>query len=160
MYLQLSEGWDLYFRGQLQKKPAMDFIVVEYLDGLQVPGISDPPTQIPHWNREIPNFLAFMISFAATYLHDDNAFLLFYLDGSNMRRDISSYFKNYNFKIKDEWTIINYLHLANLVNPNKKVSVLHSLKLPSSFHSVGEFFLNYHLIISKYYPFNVVHFIL
>jgi hypothetical protein len=82
-------------------------------------------------NREIPNFLAYMISFAAAYLHDDGAFLLFYLDGSNVRRDISGYFKNYNFKIKDEWTIINCLHLANLVNPNKNVSVLHSLKLPS-----------------------------
>jgi hypothetical protein len=47
-----------------------------------------------------------------------------------------------------------------LVNPNKNVSVLHSLKLPSSFHSVGEFLLNYHLIISKYYLSNVVHIIL
>jgi hypothetical protein len=101
-----------------------------------------------------------MISFAAAYLHDDGAFLLFYPDGSSMRRDISGYFKNYNFKIKDEWTIINCLHLANLVNPNKNISVLHSLKLPSSFHSVGEFLLNYHLIISKYYPSTVVHIIL
>jgi hypothetical protein len=50
-------------------------------------------------------------------------FLLFYPDGSNLRRDIFGFFKNYNFKIKDEWTIINCLHLANLVNPNKNVSV-------------------------------------
>jgi hypothetical protein len=111
-------------------------------------------------NREIPNFLVYMISFAVAYLHDDGAFLLFYPDGSNVRRDISGYFKNYNFKIKDEWTIINCLHLPNLVNPNKTVSVLHSLKLPSSLHSVGEFLLNYHLIISKYYPSNIVHIIL
>jgi hypothetical protein len=46
------------------------------------------------------------------------------------------------------------------VNPNKNVSVLHSLKLPSSLHSVGEFLLNYHLIISKYYLSSVVHIIL
>jgi hypothetical protein len=111
-------------------------------------------------NREIPNFLVYMISFAVAYLHDDGAFLLFYPDGSDVRRDISGYFKNYNFKIKDEWTIINCLHLPNLVNPNKTVSVLHSLKLPSSLHSVGEFLLNYHLIISKYYPSNIVHIIL
>jgi hypothetical protein len=160
MCLQLFEGQNHYFQGQLKKKPAVDLIIVEYPDGLRVPGVSDPPTQIPHWNREIPNFLAYMISFATVYLHDDGAFLLFYPDGSRMRRDISGYFKNYNFKIKDEWTIINCLHLANLVNPNKNVSVLHSLKLPSSFHSVGEFLLNYHLIISKYYPSNVVHIIL
>jgi hypothetical protein len=47
-----------------------------------------------------------MISFAAAYLHDNGAFLLFYLDGSNVRKDISSYLRNYNFKIKDEWTIM------------------------------------------------------
>jgi hypothetical protein len=52
----------------------VDFIIVEYPDGLRVPGVSDPPTQIPHWNREIPNFLTFIISFAAAYLHDDGAF--------------------------------------------------------------------------------------
>jgi hypothetical protein len=46
-------------------------------------------------------YLAYMISFAAAYLHDDGAFLLFYPNGSNVRRDISSYFKNYNFKMKD-----------------------------------------------------------
>jgi hypothetical protein len=40
-----------------------------------------------------------MISFDAAYIHDDSAFLLFYLDGSNVRRDISNFFKNYNFKI-------------------------------------------------------------
>jgi hypothetical protein len=73
---------------------------VEYPDGLRVHGVSDPPTQIPHWNREIPNFLTFIISFAAAYLHDDGAFLIFYPDGSSLRRDISGYFKNYNFKIK------------------------------------------------------------
>jgi hypothetical protein len=160
MCLQLFEGRDHYFQGQLQKNPVVDLIIAEYPNGLRVPGVSDPPTQIPHWNREIPNFLTYMISFVAAHFHDDGAFLLFYPNGSNVRRDISGFFKNYNFKIKDEWTIINCLHLANLVNPNKNVSVLHSLKLPSSLHSIGEFLLNYHLIISKYYPSNVVHIIL
>jgi hypothetical protein len=107
--------------------PVVDLIIVEYPDGLRVLGVSDPPTQIPHWNKEIPNFLTFIISFAVAYLHDDGAFLIFYPDGSSVRRDISGYFKNYNFKIKDEWAIINCLHLANLVNPNKNVSTLHLL---------------------------------
>jgi hypothetical protein len=136
MYLQLCEGRDMYFEGWLKKKPIVDLIIVEYPDGLRVLGISDPPTQIPHRNREIPNFLTFMISFAAAYLHNDGAFLLFYPDGSSVRKDISNYFKNYNFKIKDEWTIINCLHLANLVNPNKNVRVLHSLKLPFSLNQL------------------------
>jgi hypothetical protein len=48
----------------------MDLIIVKCLDGLQVHGVSYPPTQIPHWNRKIPNFLTVMISFSAAYLHD------------------------------------------------------------------------------------------
>jgi hypothetical protein len=96
----------------------MDLIIIECPDGLQVRRVSNPP---------IPNSLTIMISFATTYLHDNGAFLLFYPDGSNVRKDVFGYFKNYNFKIKDEWTIINCLHLAYLVNPNKNVSVIHSL---------------------------------
>ena len=68
----------------------MDLIIVEYPGGLRVPTVSNPPIQIPHYNREIPNFLTAMISFVTTYLHDDGAFLLFYLDGSNKRKEISS----------------------------------------------------------------------
>jgi hypothetical protein len=63
-----------------------DLIIVEYPDGLPMPGISNPPTQIPHWNRDISNFLIIMISFATAYLHVNGAFLLFYPDGSNVRR--------------------------------------------------------------------------
>jgi hypothetical protein len=100
MYIQLCEGQDIYFQGKLEKKPVVDLIIVEYPDGLRVPGISDPPIQIPHWNREIPNFLTFIISFAAAYLYDDGAFLIFYPNGSSVRRDFSRYFKNYNLKIK------------------------------------------------------------
>jgi hypothetical protein len=48
MYIQLCEGRDIYFQGKLKKKPAVDLIIVEYPDGLRVPGISDPPTQIPY----------------------------------------------------------------------------------------------------------------
>jgi hypothetical protein len=64
----------------------VDLIIVEYLDGLQVPDVSDPSTKIPHWNREVSNFLTVMISFAAAYLHNDSAFLLFYPCGSNVKK--------------------------------------------------------------------------
>jgi hypothetical protein len=44
MYLQLCEGRDMYFQGRLKKKPVVGLIIVEYPDGLWVPGVSDPPT--------------------------------------------------------------------------------------------------------------------
>jgi len=61
------------------------------------------------------------MGFAYAYLHDDGAFILFYPDNLMIRKEISSYFKNYKMKVLDEWTIINYLHLANPVVPTKNV---------------------------------------
>jgi hypothetical protein len=46
MYIQLCEGRDIYFQGKLEKKPAVDLIIVEYPDGLRVPG---PPSMIRDW---------------------------------------------------------------------------------------------------------------
>ena len=65
-----------------------------------------------------------MMSFANVYLRDDGAFLIFYHRRSNVKKDIAGYFKNYNMKFKDEWTIINDLHLANPTNQDKHVSYL------------------------------------
>ena len=48
----------------------------------------------------------------------------FFHGGSTMRKEISGYFKNYNFKFKDEWTLINDMHLANPTNQDKHVSYL------------------------------------
>lgn len=100
----------------------MDLIIAEYPDGLPVPGVSNPPSEIPHWNASIPSFLHVMMAFSLTYLHDDGAFLLFYPDSSTVKREVAGFFKNYKLKIKDEWTIINSLHLANPMNPSKFVS--------------------------------------
>ena len=116
----------------------MDLIIADYPDGLRVPGLSDPPFQIPYWNVNIPSFLHVMMAFALTYLHDDGAFLLFYPDSSTVKREVAGFFKNYKFKIKDEWTIINCLHLANPMNPSKNVSsnfvfCLHCFKFEFTF---------------------------
>ena len=100
----------------------MDLIIAEYPDGLPVPGVSNPPSQIPHWNANIPSFLTVMMAFSLTYLHDDGAFLLFYPDSPTVKREVAGFFKNYKLKVKDEWTIINCLHLANPMNPSKNVS--------------------------------------
>jgi len=111
-----------FFYGKIQKKLAMDLIAAEYLDGLSLPGVSNTPSQILHQNANIPNFLHIMIAFSLTYLYDDGAFLLFYFDNSIVKKEVARFFKNYKLKIKDEWTIINCLHLTNPMNPSKNVS--------------------------------------
>jgi hypothetical protein len=52
-----------------------------------------------------------------------------------VRKEISSFFKNYKMKVLDEWTIINYLHLANPLVPAKNVCFL-SFSLSYYFNQV------------------------
>jgi hypothetical protein len=100
----------------------VDLIIADYPDGLRVPGVSDPPSQILPWNANIPSFLNILMAFALTNLHDDRSFLLFYPDNSTVKREMAGFFKNDKFKIKDEWTVNNCLHLENPMNPSKNVS--------------------------------------
>ena len=55
-------------------------------------------------------------------MHDDGALLIFYPENSQIRREIESYLKNNDLKVKDEWTIINSMHLTHPTNPSKYVS--------------------------------------
>ena len=41
----------------------MDLIIAEYPDGLHVPGVFDFPGQVPHWNKQVQNFVKFTIGF-------------------------------------------------------------------------------------------------
>ena len=125
--MQVSASREYYFDGKLLQKPGIDLLIAEYPDGLRVPGVSDPPSQIPHWNEYVDNFLKVTMGFAYAYLHDDGSFLLFYPDSPIVRKELMSYFKNYKMKIVDEWTIINYLHLANPLYPTKNVRFFNSL---------------------------------
>jgi hypothetical protein len=118
---QAGTGRQFYFQGMVQKWAAVDLVIAEYPDGLPIPGLSNPSSQVSSWNAFHPNFLKVMMSFTVQYLHDDGAFLLFYPDSAAMKKEISSYFKNYHFKVQEEWTVINCLHLANPLNQAKNV---------------------------------------
>lgn len=122
-HIQAGASRKFHFDGKPHDgRAAVDLLIADYPDGLRVPGVSDPPTQIPPWNENTDSFLKVAMGFAYTYLHDDGAFLLFYPDSPLVRREVASYFKNYRMQVLDEWTIINYLHLANPINPSKNVS--------------------------------------
>ena len=119
---QVAGTKQFYFQGRLVQKPAADFIIVEYPDGLPVPGLSSAAPSVPAWNMVIKDFLKYIIGFCGGYLHDDEALLIFYPESTQIRREIESYLKNNDLKVKDEWTIINSMHLSHPTNPSKFVS--------------------------------------
>ena len=100
----------------------MDLVIAEYPDGLPVPGVSEFPGQVPNWNKQVQNFVKFAIGFCQGYLHDDGALLLFYPDSVQIKKEILSFLYNNNLVVKEEWTVINYLHLTHPLQSSKRVS--------------------------------------
>jgi hypothetical protein len=100
----------------------MDLIIVEYPDGLSVPGVSEFPGHVLMWNKQVQNFIKFTIGFCQGYLHDDGALLLFYPDSVQIKKEVLSFLYNNNLEVKEEWTIVNSLHLTHPVHNSKRVS--------------------------------------
>ena len=111
------------------QKAAVDLIIAEYPDGLLVPGVSESVEQIPNWNKHIQNFIKFTIGFCQGYLHDDGALLLFYPDSVQIKKEVLSFLYNNNLEVKEEWTIVNSLHLTHPMHNSKWVSTFSHLML-------------------------------
>jgi hypothetical protein len=105
----------------LFQKGAVDLVIAEYPDGLPVPGISEFLGQVPIWNKQVQNFIKFTIGFCQGYLHDDGALLLFYPDSMHIKKEVLSFLYNNNLEVKEEWTIVNALHLTHPLHNSKRV---------------------------------------
>jgi hypothetical protein len=104
------------------QKAAVDLIIAEYPDGLPVPGVSGFPGQVPDWNKQVQNFIKFTIGFSQCYLHDDGALLLFIPDSVQIKKEVLSFLYNNNLEVKEEWTIVNSLHLTHPMHTSKWVN--------------------------------------
>ena len=127
MTLQVGSSRQIYFDGHIQPRRATDLIIAEYLDGLCVPGVSSPSSQILKWNALVQDFLHNIVGYAGKYLHDDGALLLFYLDNPKIKKDLGPFFMAKKLKMKVEWLIVNTLHLTQPLNASNLVSRILSL---------------------------------
>jgi hypothetical protein len=72
------QGCKHYFQGAQHDGGAIDLIIVDLLEGLHVPSLSAPSHEILHWNMANKFFLDCLFSFYTSFLHDDDALLVFY----------------------------------------------------------------------------------
>ena len=105
------------------QKPAVDLISAEYPDGLPISSVLVFPAQVPTWNKQVQNFIKFTIGFCQGYLHDDGALLFFIPDSVQVKKEVLSYLFNNNLEVKEEWTIVNSLHLTYSLHNSKRVSI-------------------------------------
>jgi hypothetical protein len=135
--VQVGSSRQFYFDGEIQPRPGTDLIIAEYPDGLSVPGVSSPSSQIPKWNAHVDGFLRIIVGFAGKYLHDDGALLLFYPDNPKVKKELFSFFKLNKLKMKVEWTIVNTLHLRQPLNASNLVSSLLRYLISNMFDCIG-----------------------
>ena len=67
--------------------------------------------------------------FALIYFYDDKIIILFYTDNSTVKSEVIWFIKNYKFQIKDKWSFIYYLLLANPMNSSENINSNHGLSL-------------------------------
>jgi hypothetical protein len=60
--------------------------------------------------------------FSQGYLHDDGALLLFIPESVQIKKEVLSFLYNNNLEVKEEWTIVNFLHLTHPMHNSKRVS--------------------------------------
>jgi hypothetical protein len=129
------------------QKAEVDLIIAEYPDGLPIPGVSEFPGQVPLWNKQVQNFVKFTIGFCQGYLHNDGALFLFYPDSVQIK-EVLSFLYNNNMEVKEEWTIVNSLHLTHPNHNSKRVSKFSHFSLfkLADLHELNPFTNNFGLI--------------
>jgi hypothetical protein len=124
---QHSKSKIRYYKGTPGVQPCVDLILADIPEGLPVPGISNPPTSIPTWNQETPEWLQPIFDFADNHLHDDGAIILFHPFRMTTKANILGYCVCFGFHVLKEWWGINRLHLTSPIHQGVTVSLFSNL---------------------------------
>jgi hypothetical protein len=116
-----------YYKGIPGVQPCVDLILADIPEGLPVLGISNPPTSIPTWNEETPEWLQPIFDFADNHLHDDGAIILFHPFRMTTKAMIIGYCVCFGFHDLKEWWGMNRLHLTSPINQGVTVSLFSNL---------------------------------
>ena len=58
----------------------VDLMIMDVLEGLSVPIVSDPASSVPEWNKLPERFVETIFESASALVHDNDVLLLFYPD--------------------------------------------------------------------------------
>ena len=102
----------------------MDFIIVDVLEGLPVPIVSDPTDVVPLWNQSMKSLLKAIFVFVEDYLQDEGTIIIIHPFQVDAKSTILEYCIEYSFETCKEWLLMNPLHLCSPLN---KTLIVNSL---------------------------------
>ena len=100
----------------------MDLVIVDILDNLFVPNISNTNRKVPGWNVQKAGFLYDLFDFASTHLQDDGAIFLVHTGNLDLLKHLNGFQKVYCFKIHMKWMEVNRLRMTSAKEPSKTVT--------------------------------------
>ena len=87
-------------------------MIVDVLEGLPVPTVSNPAEAVPQWNQYSEDWIEAVFDFAENYLHDSGALLVMYPFSRAIKSFLLGYSESFGFKAQKEWWGMNRLHLT------------------------------------------------
>ena len=103
----------------------LDMLIADIPDNLPVPGISNPSTTVPDWNKtNVDDFVEILFAYAVQHLFDDGAILMFLLESPSIRNDVLGWATEYSYNMYKGWWGINKLRLTSFRDPACTVMTL------------------------------------
>jgi hypothetical protein len=122
--MQHQEARSRRHNGVVNAKATLDLIIVDVLEDLPVPTVSDPANVVPPWNQSAKSLLEAIFVFAEDYLQDDCAIIVIHPFQVDAKSTILGYCVEYDFETRKEWLCMNRLHLCSPLNRTLIVSSL------------------------------------
>jgi hypothetical protein len=89
--------------GVVNAKATLDLIIVDVLEDLPVPTMSEPADVVPPWNQSADSLLEAAFVFAKDYLQDDGAMIVIHPFQVDAKSTILGYCVEYGFETRKEW---------------------------------------------------------
>ena len=99
-----------------------DLLIGDLPEGLHVPQISSPPSDVPQWNKHSTTEVEAIFEFAFSFLHDDAFILLFIPECKDVRQDVRTYSATYDFTLVKDWWGVNVMKLCSGIDVSATVS--------------------------------------
>jgi hypothetical protein len=104
-----------------EKHFGIDLIIADILENLPVLSASNPPSVVPPWNSQDPEYVVSIFEFSSYYLQNDGVLLLIHNNDQKLTADIFDQAETYDFVMHKDWWGINDLELASPTDPDSKV---------------------------------------
>jgi hypothetical protein len=92
---------------QVSFENKVNLVLADIPSNLPILHISKPLSFIPPWNKQVDNFIEFVVVFEDKFLFDRGAIIIMNADDLQVLKEICSFLESYQLKVCMKWIIVN-----------------------------------------------------